>query len=700
MNVSLIDLLGILFSAPSLGTASADPVNPGLFATLLRQVKAETEIPKPVQDQGEGFAPTVIADNAETAPDVIADDAPVEAVEDDEPVLDESAEPPEKTAGPPAHRHIPEVTLPEPAIAHALHSNGAPFEAYRTSPEPAATPQVDPAANTGKTVEPVARSDTPVKAVQLAVPQPQTVTSVEAAPTAPQAAPVAQGQSSAPPLAEAVRPAVPARPTVLVQARPEPGPLTAAIPTVTPPDDGAATPLQPASEPNRPNAPPSVETRTAQQAGITTASRDEIEPVRPQGHPPPAETVQPAKPERTWAPHRAVPEPASQAGEGPNPVAEQLPSAVVAVTRAKTRELQPQPAALTAALSRAAVTLETSARRPVRLAHVDLVSVALPKPVVEQAVVVSRVALPADKSAPKAPPPADEAFLPTEGARNRAVRAVEVLAALRDGATPSRSADRVEAATVPPRPATKSPAEASPPAPERPVAAPARPEPPPMPAAKPVEPTTVGQQSGAAAPDAVEQPAAPNIVRTEGPAPVAPATGTETTPVSAPAAERVPAPTASAPDRPTVVTEPVARTVVQHVRHLTASGEQTVTVKLVPESLGELHITVKSARDAVEVVLSTSNQHVRQALEHQLHALRETLVREGIDVTKATVTMPVTTDNDVQTAFTRAGGGHQSGGERHHGGQPYSGSPAREQDVPHQHRRSWNSHQGRLNVFA
>ena len=56
-----------------------------------------------------------------------------------------------------------------------------------------------------------------------------------------------------------------------------------------------------------------------------------------------------------------------------------------------------------------------------------------------------------------------------------------------------------------------------------------------------------------------------------------------------------------------------------------------MTLKIVPETLGELHLEVTRNGGDVQVKLTATTQAVRDLLESQTHHLREALVREGFD---------------------------------------------------------------------
>ncbi len=91
---------------------------------------------------------------------------------------------------------------------------------------------------------------------------------------------------------------------------------------------------------------------------------------------------------------------------------------------------------------------------------------------------------------------------------------------------------------------------------------------------------------------------------------------------------RMEAPSSPAADR--VPLTALADQVVRSVRYMAGREEQTIKVRLVPESLGEVHVQVTSSRDVVTVRLMSGNPVVREALESQASGLRDMLQREGI----------------------------------------------------------------------
>ena len=66
-------------------------------------------------------------------------------------------------------------------------------------------------------------------------------------------------------------------------------------------------------------------------------------------------------------------------------------------------------------------------------------------------------------------------------------------------------------------------------------------------------------------------------------------------------------------------------------------GDKSFLVRLAPESLGELRVNVTSVNDVIRVHFTAANMAVREALEAQLHTLRDALSRDGLDVNRITV---------------------------------------------------------------
>lgn len=147
----------------------------------------------------------------------------------------------------------------------------------------------------------------------------------------------------------------------------------------------------------------------------------------------------------------------------------------------------------------------------------------------------------------------------------------------------------------------------------------------------------------------------------------------------------------------------VGDVVVRSVHFLSGRTEDVVTVRLVPQSLGELRIAVHSGERGMEVVLTAANNAARDALEHNLVGLREALGREGMNVERVSVQVFAPFDAGHQPAS-----GHQSqqhGGASQSARQPNtayresSDSPPQHQGNNEQQPRR-QQHAGRLNMWV
>lgn len=106
-----------------------------------------------------------------------------------------------------------------------------------------------------------------------------------------------------------------------------------------------------------------------------------------------------------------------------------------------------------------------------------------------------------------------------------------------------------------------------------------------------------------------------------------------------------------AAERPTL--EGLSAFSVRAVRVLAGDGERSLTVRLVPEHLGELKLTVRTVGETVQVHVASASAAVRDVFEGQSQGLRDALGREGIDLSRVTVSA----DSAGQQASARQSGG-------------------------------------------
>ena len=89
--------------------------------------------------------------------------------------------------------------------------------------------------------------------------------------------------------------------------------------------------------------------------------------------------------------------------------------------------------------------------------------------------------------------------------------------------------------------------------------------------------------------------------------------------------------------RETPVLKTLSVQTVKSIRYLISKGGKTITVRLVPESLGEMRIEVNSTGDELAVRLVSANPAVRHILEAQANHLRDALARQGVEVGKVEI---------------------------------------------------------------
>ena len=133
---------------------------------------------------------------------------------------------------------------------------------------------------------------------------------------------------------------------------------------------------------------------------------------------------------------------------------------------------------------------------------------------------------------------------------------------------------------------------------------------------------------------------------------------------------------------------------VRSVQYLVGHGEQSLRVRLVPASLGELHVMVTTSDDGgLNVQLSSAHHAVRETLDGQLSGLRDALARDGIEVGRITVSPHMGTDT-----------GSMPSGDRQPAGQPWRSGREDGEGYPHsgEHgsRQRQFVHEGALDLLA
>jgi hypothetical protein len=140
--------------------------------------------------------------------------------------------------------------------------------------------------------------------------------------------------------------------------------------------------------------------------------------------------------------------------------------------------------------------------------------------------------------------------------------------------------------------------------------------------------------------------------------------------------------------------------VIRSVRYLSGKTDEVVTVRLVPRSLGELQVAVRSSADGVDVVLTTSTAAARDALEGNLAGLRQAMRSDGIDVNRVTVQVFGHFDAGHQTAPGQHGQQGQAGHTARYSPSAYREADGTERQHGGQQHDRRQRHDGRLNMWA
>ena len=98
-------------------------------------------------------------------------------------------------------------------------------------------------------------------------------------------------------------------------------------------------------------------------------------------------------------------------------------------------------------------------------------------------------------------------------------------------------------------------------------------------------------------------------------------------------------------DRATLPT--IASTSAERVRLMVAQGERSISVRLVPASLGRIQIEVRSIGDELSIRIVSASSAVREAFEGQVSVLRDALARDGIQVSRVDVVSTTANGTDL-----------------------------------------------------
>ncbi len=144
----------------------------------------------------------------------------------------------------------------------------------------------------------------------------------------------------------------------------------------------------------------------------------------------------------------------------------------------------------------------------------------------------------------------------------------------------------------------------------------------------------------------------------------------------------------------------ISNEVVKQVSMTSVPGERTLTMKLVPASLGEVGVEMKSTPAELVVRLVSQDASVRDALEHHATGLRETLARDGRETR-------VEIGSSLMMNMGQSNDSAQGGRATQHDAQErprflppsFYGSEPPQDTIPRGERRT-ASHNGVLNLFA
>ncbi|GAB7201212.1 flagellar hook-length control protein FliK [Dickeya oryzae] len=126
----------------------------------------------------------------------------------------------------------------------------------------------------------------------------------------------------------------------------------------------------------------------------------------------------------------------------------------------------------------------------------------------------------------------------------------------------------------------------------------------------------------------------------------------------------------------------------QQVVMFTRNGQQTAELKLHPEELGSLHITLKIEDNQAQIHLVSGNSQVRSALESALPHLRSAMAENGINLGQSSVGSDASSwqqsQQQVASNANGNGGGNASSYQQQFGQPDRTGAEAETLAVPAQ----------------
>ncbi|WHP29789.1 flagellar hook length control protein FliK [Trabulsiella odontotermitis] len=107
------------------------------------------------------------------------------------------------------------------------------------------------------------------------------------------------------------------------------------------------------------------------------------------------------------------------------------------------------------------------------------------------------------------------------------------------------------------------------------------------------------------------------------------------------------------------------QSVSQHITMFTRQGQQTAELRLHPEELGQVHITLKMDDNQAQLQMVSPHSHVRAALEAALPVLRTQLADNGIQLGQSSISSESSSGQQQQQSFAQqqhASGSSGNGG--------------------------------------